>query len=114
MGLEQKRIALGNGIELDVVDEGPRDAPVLIFLHGGGWEFGYKEWMGYMARALKGVPEVAPVVPEGVVTVRINEAGQHVADGGRSEFFLRETLPPEASTTEASARTSEETRSQLF
>lgn len=34
MVLEQKRIALGNGIELDVVDEGPRDAPVLIFLHG--------------------------------------------------------------------------------
>jgi pimeloyl-ACP methyl ester carboxylesterase len=34
MALEQKRVALGNGIELDVVDEGPRDAPVLIFLHG--------------------------------------------------------------------------------
>ncbi|WP_353226453.1 alpha/beta hydrolase [Novosphingobium sp.] len=28
------RIALGNGIELDVVDVGPRDAPALIFLHG--------------------------------------------------------------------------------
>ncbi|MBX7483106.1 alpha/beta fold hydrolase [Qipengyuania qiaonensis] len=34
MELEQKRVALANGIELDVVDEGPRDAPVLIFLHG--------------------------------------------------------------------------------
>jgi len=34
MALEQKRVVLGNGIELDVVDEGPRDAPVLIFLHG--------------------------------------------------------------------------------
>jgi len=32
--LAQQRVALGNGIELDVVDEGPRDAPVLIFLHG--------------------------------------------------------------------------------
>lgn len=32
--MQQKRIALGNGIELDVVDEGPRDGPVLIFLHG--------------------------------------------------------------------------------
>jgi pimeloyl-ACP methyl ester carboxylesterase len=29
-----KRVKLGNGIELDVQDEGPRDAPVLIFLHG--------------------------------------------------------------------------------
>ncbi len=32
--MKQKRIALANGIELDVVDEGPRDAPALIFLHG--------------------------------------------------------------------------------
>ncbi|GMM94141.1 alpha/beta fold hydrolase [Qipengyuania sp. MTN3-11] len=31
---QQRRIALANGIELDVVDEGPRDAPALIFLHG--------------------------------------------------------------------------------
>ncbi len=29
-----KRITLTNGIELDCVDEGPRDAPALIFLHG--------------------------------------------------------------------------------
>lgn len=32
--MEQKRVALGNGIELDVVDVGPHGAPVLIFLHG--------------------------------------------------------------------------------
>lgn len=32
--MEQQRVKLGNGIELDVVDVGPRDAPVLIFLHG--------------------------------------------------------------------------------
>ena len=32
--LEQKRVTLANGIELDVVDEGPIDAPVLMFLHG--------------------------------------------------------------------------------
>jgi len=34
MALEQKRVELANGIHLDVVDEGPREAPVLIFLHG--------------------------------------------------------------------------------
>lgn len=34
IALEQKRVELANGIHLDVVDEGPRDAPVLIFLHG--------------------------------------------------------------------------------
>lgn len=32
--MEQQRIRLANGIELDVVDVGPRDAPALIFLHG--------------------------------------------------------------------------------
>ena len=32
--MEQQRVKLANGIELDVVDTGPRDAPVLIFLHG--------------------------------------------------------------------------------
>ena len=29
-----KRVALSTGVELDVADEGPRDAPVLVFLHG--------------------------------------------------------------------------------
>ena len=32
--MEQTRVTLANGIELDVVDTGPRDGPVLIFLHG--------------------------------------------------------------------------------
>ncbi|MEP0191452.1 MAG: alpha/beta hydrolase [Erythrobacter sp.] len=32
--LEQKRVELANGMHLDVVDEGPLDAPALIFLHG--------------------------------------------------------------------------------
>jgi len=32
--MEQKRVTLANGIDLDVVDEGPRNAPALICLHG--------------------------------------------------------------------------------
>lgn len=32
--MEQQRVRLASGIELDVVDTGPRDAPVLMFLHG--------------------------------------------------------------------------------
>lgn len=31
---EMQRVRLANGIELDVQDTGPRDAPVLVFLHG--------------------------------------------------------------------------------
>ncbi len=32
--MEQSRVKLANGIELDVVEQGPRAGPVLIFLHG--------------------------------------------------------------------------------
>ena len=32
--MDQTRVTLTSGIELDVVDVGPRDGPVLIFLHG--------------------------------------------------------------------------------
>jgi pimeloyl-ACP methyl ester carboxylesterase len=32
--MEQQRVTLANGIELDVVDTGPRDGPALLFLHG--------------------------------------------------------------------------------
>ena len=32
--MDQQRVKLASGIELDVVDTGPRNAPVLIFLHG--------------------------------------------------------------------------------
>ncbi len=32
--IEMTRVTLANGIELDVVDTGPRDAPALLFLHG--------------------------------------------------------------------------------
>ena len=33
-------------------------APVLIFLHGGSWTHGYKEWMGLMAPALADLPAI--------------------------------------------------------
>ena len=32
--MDQTRVTLASGVELDVVDVGPRGAPVLIFLHG--------------------------------------------------------------------------------
>ena len=32
--VELKRVALANGMELEVWEEGPKDAPALIFLHG--------------------------------------------------------------------------------
>jgi penicillin-binding protein 1A len=76
-------------------------------------------WMGYMGRALKGVPESQLDVPQGVVSVRIDpETGLQSADGFIAEYFYREFTPPEQSTATAEqrapARSPEEVRSQLF
>jgi len=43
-----RRVTLGNGIELDVLDEGPRDGPVLIFLHG--FPDSHRTWRHQVAR----------------------------------------------------------------
>jgi acetyl esterase/lipase len=32
--------------------------PVILFCHGGGWTFGYKEWNGFMAPALIDLPAI--------------------------------------------------------
>jgi acetyl esterase/lipase len=34
------------------------DLPVLLFLHGGGWSNGYKEWMGFMAPCFTDLPAI--------------------------------------------------------
>jgi len=39
-------------------DSSLRDLPVLIFLHGGGWSNGYKEWMGFMAPCFTDLPAI--------------------------------------------------------
>ena len=70
-------------------------------------------WMGYMSKALKNVSESFMPVPEGIVSVKINEAGRQSPDG-KPEFFLRETLPPEAGAAESSAKTPDEVKSQVF
>lgn len=43
---EQQRVRLSTGVELDVVDMGPRDAPVLIFLHG--FPESHRTWRGQL------------------------------------------------------------------
>ncbi len=53
-------------------------------------------WMTYMGRVLRGVPEVAPVMPEGVVVVNIDNGGKRAPDG-KPEFFYQENLPAERS-----------------
>jgi pimeloyl-ACP methyl ester carboxylesterase len=56
--MEQTRVTLANGIELDVVDEGPRDAPVLIFLHG--FPESHRTWRHQVAHFSKNFRCIAP------------------------------------------------------
>ncbi|EAQ29486.1 probable hydrolase protein [Erythrobacter sp. NAP1] len=56
--MEQTRVTLANGIELDVVDEGPRDAPVLVFLHG--FPENHRTWRHQIAHFSKQYRCIAP------------------------------------------------------
>ena len=55
-------------------------------------------WMKYMASALKGVPEVEPAVPDGVIALRIDPVTGVRADNdenGIYDYFYQENPPPE-------------------
>jgi pimeloyl-ACP methyl ester carboxylesterase len=56
--MEQTRITLENGIHLDVVDQGPRDAPALIFLHG--FPESHRTWRHQIAHFSKEYRCIAP------------------------------------------------------
>jgi pimeloyl-ACP methyl ester carboxylesterase len=56
--MEQTRVALSNRIELDVVDQGPRDAPVLIFLHG--FPESHRTWRHQLAHFSRNFRCIAP------------------------------------------------------
>jgi penicillin-binding protein 1A len=76
-------------------------------------------WMGYMATALKGVPETPFTPPPGVVGVRVSlETGMRASDGesGVVDYFYQEFVPPEggAMPIGGGERPAEEVRNQLF
>jgi arylformamidase len=53
------------GQTLDMVlptDEAMGDLPVFVFLHGGGWCLGYKEWCTFMAPAIVSLPAILVAV----------------------------------------------------
>jgi penicillin-binding protein 1A len=55
-------------------------------------------WIKYMATALRGVPEVEQVVPDGIMALRIDPATGMRADNdenGIYEYFYHENPPPE-------------------
>src|SRR5438445_4814920 len=51
-------------------------------------------WMNYMAKALKGTPEMVQRVPEGVVPVKVNEKGLQSTEG-EAEFCFRDSVASE-------------------
>ena len=55
---EQMRLKLSTGVELDVVDMGPRDAPVLIFLHG--FPESHRTWRHQLPHFSKNFRCIAP------------------------------------------------------
>jgi penicillin-binding protein 1A len=77
-------------------------------------------WIGYMAKALKGVPETKLSPPPGVVSVKINpESGLRdpSATGTLAEYFFQEFVPAEQPlplTGGGAAAPTEEVRNQLF
>ena len=75
-------------------------------------------WISFMQRALKGMPEKPLAVPDGVISVRINEAtGLRDDSSGLSEWFFAEFPPRGREDTLAPAvpgRTPQDVRDQLF
>ncbi|MDP2143145.1 MAG: penicillin-binding protein 1A [Gallionella sp.] len=52
-------------------------------------------WIGYMEKVLKDVPQAIYAVPEGIATVRVNEAGQRDENGSLTDYFYQENIPSE-------------------
>jgi penicillin-binding protein 1A len=92
----------------------------------GGMETGAQAalpiWIGYMGKALKGMPETELVVPEGVTPVKINpQNGLRAAEGGDGiiEYFYQEHLPGEQrgfldSLFGGGGKSAEDVKDQLF
>ena len=76
-------------------------------------------WMNFMAKTLKGVPEVPLTPPQGILVVRINpETGLREADerSGIAEYFYQEFPPRQREDVLApgTTRSTSDVRNQLF
>lgn len=90
----------------------------------GGGETGSQAalpiWMGYMAKALAGVPEKALVPPERISIINVNPvSGVRTSEGGVPDYFYEEYPPGETASIVGGERSdggkaSEEVKEQLF
>jgi penicillin-binding protein 1A len=58
-------------------------------------------WIKYMASALKGVPETAMAMPDGVMVVNIDPTTGIRDEGGMAEYFYQENPPPQVESSSA-------------
>ena len=70
-------------------------------------------WMMYMDKVLKGLPEAASPVPDGVVLVNIDGAGHRTGEG-KSEYFYRENIPTERPSGSEDSATGDDVKNQIF
>ncbi len=71
------------------------DQPRSLGDHETGGGAALPIWMSYMESTLKEVPQATYAMPEGMVAVRINEAGHRDPNGGLVDYFFQENVPPE-------------------
>jgi penicillin-binding protein 1A len=96
------------------------DTPTNLGANETGGQAALPIWMGYAAKALKGVPESELTPPAGVVAVNINPATGLREPGGLSrtlEFFYQESQPPigeDSAFARDAGRAPEEVRNQIF
>ncbi len=70
-------------------------------------------WMLYMGKVLKGVPETALPMPEGVVVANIDAAGKRAEDG-KPEFFYRENVPAERPSVNDGGGAKDDVNNEIF
>ncbi|HCA26140.1 MAG TPA: penicillin-binding protein, partial [Betaproteobacteria bacterium] len=99
------------------------DKPRTLGRHETGARAALPIWMGYMRKALAGVPEAISPVPEGVVVENIDPqtgASMPGGKGGIPEYFYQENVPSDVTPvlggggTAGGGTASEEVKAQLF
>ena len=70
--------------EVAVFPASKPDGRVVVFMHGGGWTNGYKEWMAFMAPALNAI---------GITFVSLG-IGWRLPFNGRMAYWMRRRVLP--------------------
>ena len=70
-------------------------------------------WITYMGKVLKGIPETALPMPEGITVVNIDGAGRRAAEG-KPEFYYRENSPEERPNGNEGGAAKDDVKNEIF